>query len=121
MDSRFRMLVMLLRQLCCFALGFTLMGCGGTYYKMHGVVDGDQEVFNGTFVRRFSGVGDFQIRSTKGRVCTGEMPFEGKTRARGTITCNDGQTGTIELTTDGEQGNGAGTIGGRPFVFTAVL
>ena len=102
-------------------LAVALAGCGGTYYKMHGVVDGDQEVFNGTFVRRFNGVGDFQIRSTKGRICTGEMPFEGKTRARGTITCNDGQTGTVELTTDGEQGNGSGTIGGRPFVFTAVL
>lgn len=109
------------RLLLCLPLTLSLAGCGGTYYKMHGVVDGDQEVFNGTFVRRFNGVGEFQIRSTKGRTCTGEMPFEGKTRARGTIKCSDGQTGTAELTTDGEQGNGSGTIGGRPFVFTAVL
>lgn len=110
-----------MRWIALAALGIALTGCGGTYYKMHGLVEGDQEVFNGTFVRRFNGVGDFQIRSTKGRVCKGEMPFHGRTVASGTITCNDGHTGRVELTTDGEQGNGAGTINGRPFTFTVVL
>ena len=103
------------------SLGLALSGCGGTYYKMHGVVEGDQEVFSGTFVRRFNNVGDFQIHSTKGRRCTGEMPYESRKRARGTIVCSDGQSGTVELVSDGEQGNGTGVIGGRPFAFTVVL
>jgi hypothetical protein len=91
---------------------------------MDGSISNPDEAFAGGFMSHFNGKGEFQFRTIKGRVCTGEMPlpFQGRTTTRGPITCSDGLTGTIEVTMDGlNGGNGTGQIAGRPFAFVFVL
>lgn len=104
------------------ALCLLVVGCGGTMYSMHGFFEGEQETFSGGFTWHFDDEGNLQFRTTKGRTCIGKIPsIKGNMRAssgQGTITCNDGQTGTFQYTAENMQGNGKGTIGGRPFAFT---
>lgn len=114
-----------LRNAILIVLTLGVAGCGGAYFTMNGAVDGGQELFTGTMIRRFNDEGDLQFRTTSGRTCTGKIPLfrgrvAGATQAQGTVTCSDGQTGTFDFAGEDLRGNGRGTIGGRPFVFTVM-
>jgi hypothetical protein len=103
-----------------------LTGCASvaSNYRISGSIDNGKEAFTGPFQSRGDDVGDFQVRTAKGRTCTGEvpLPFNGKVLRpkiiRGTISCDDGQSGFFDLQFDhGNGGNGTGVIGSHPFTF----
>lgn len=102
------------RLLICAMAFLALAGCSGTVPVSGETADGEQ--FSGTFTRRTNGLGSaVALRSDKGAVCEGQWSLDERSTGSVVIVCDDGRTGTAELTGHGGSGTMKGMLGGLPF------
>ncbi|WP_422000413.1 hypothetical protein [Reyranella sp.] len=80
----------------------------------------DGERFAGTFGYPGDGRGGgpFELRSDRGAVCAGRWQLDDDGAGATFLTCEDGRSGTAELSTRSAPGTLRGMLGGKPFIGT---
>lgn len=94
-----------------------LVGCG-TGIPMGGeTLEGER--FVGSLTARGRDYGPMDIRNSGGVECSGIWQLDSQSSGSASFTCNDGRTGTAELSAnDATAGTMKGMLGGKPFVGT---
>lgn len=91
-----------------------LAGCSGTVPVRGETTDGEQ--FSGTFTRRTNGLGSaVALKSDKGAICEGQWSLDEQSTGSVVIVCNDGRTGSAELSAHDGSGTMKGMLGRMPF------
>lgn len=95
-----------------------LSACSVTEPVMGAMEDGS-ETFRGTTTGYADGSGTLEVVSNKGLRCEGKWVFVNRPRfGRGTVFCNNGESGPFEFVGTGRHGTGNGRLGNRRFTFT---
>ncbi|MFZ5781814.1 MAG: hypothetical protein ACOY4R_16605 [Pseudomonadota bacterium] len=96
----------------------SLAACGGTVPVTAETPDGER--FAGTFGYPGDGRGGgpFELRSDRGAVCAGRWQLDDDGAGATFLTCDDGRTGTAELSTRSVPATVRGMLGGKPFIGT---
>jgi hypothetical protein len=94
-----------------------LSGCAMTLPVMGQSSDGS-EVFTGSATGYADGAGTLDIKSSRGRTCSGNFVYVTSRQGAGTFVCSDGSSGPFTFVSTGTRGTGTGEIGGVPFTFT---
>ncbi|WP_428650224.1 hypothetical protein [Roseibium sp.] len=92
-------------------------GCSVTAAVKGQSTDG-REKFEGTATGYADGSGTLEIKSNRGRTCTGTFVYVTYRDGEGTFTCNDGASGPFRFVSTGTKGTGTGNLNGRQFTFT---
>ncbi|WP_430395843.1 hypothetical protein [Ferrovibrio sp.] len=56
--------------------------------------------------------------SSRGAVCNGTYEYINFRNGEGVFSCSDGRSGPFKFASEGNKGNGSGTLGNQQFVFT---
>ncbi|MBN9514786.1 MAG: hypothetical protein J0H97_15375 [Alphaproteobacteria bacterium] len=93
----------------------SLGACSGTVPVSGETADGER--FNGTFSTPGDGRGGgaLSLRGDKGVACDGRWQLDEDRAGAVFITCDDGRTGTAELSTNETPGTMRGMLGGKLF------
>jgi hypothetical protein len=96
----------------------SLVACASTVPVTGETPDGER--FAGTFGYPGDGRGGgpFELRSDRGVVCEGRWQIDDDGAGATFLTCDDGRTGTAELSTRSVPGVVRGMLGGKPFTGT---
>lgn len=99
--------------LICTGAILLLTACSTTVPVTGETADGER--FSGTFNRRTGAYsGSVALGSDKGAVCEGRWQLDEQRTGSAVIICNDGRTGTGELSTQEANGTLSGMLGGQP-------
>ncbi|MEM9631358.1 MAG: hypothetical protein AAGA50_08535 [Pseudomonadota bacterium] len=93
------------------------IGCSVTAAVKGQATDGS-ETFTGSATGYADGSGTLEIKSSRGRVCTGTFVYVTYRDGEGTFNCNDGASGPFRFVSTGTKGTGTGNLNGKQFTFT---
>lgn len=104
-----------MRRLSCSLALLSLAACSGTVPVSGETADGER--FTGTFSTRTDGRdgGTAELRSDKGVTCDGRWTLDQDRSGSTIVACDDGRTGTAELSTRETPGTMKGMLGGKLF------
>jgi hypothetical protein len=104
-----------MRRLSCSLALLSLAACSGTVPVSGETADGER--FTGTFSTRTDGRGGgtAELRSDKGAACDGRWQLDQDRTGSAIVTCDDGRTGTTELSARETPGTMKGMLGGKLF------
>lgn len=85
---------------------------------VQGTVGNSRETFFGEATGYMDGSGVITIRSEQGPTCRGAFVYITSRQGEGTMTCDDGRTGSFSFVSTGHSGTGKGKVGGEEFIFT---
>lgn len=94
-----------------------IAGCSATISVTGGLTDGS-ETFAGNGEAAMSRTAPFNVTSSNGANCSGAFQMESFTAGTGTISCNDGRTGTFDWQSQAGKMIGNGTLSGQSFNLT---
>lgn len=64
------------------------------------------------------GTGELTLLSSHRATCRGSFVYTSRRRGEGTLTCDDGRSGSFHVASIGESGSGVGELAGQRFTFT---
>jgi hypothetical protein len=79
---------------------------------------GEGERFVGSLTTRGRDYGPMDMRNSSGVECSGTWQLDSQRSGSASFTCNDGRTGTAELSASDASGTMKGMLGGKPFAGT---
>jgi hypothetical protein len=100
-----------------FVLAGFCAGCTATAAVNGQSTDGS-ETFTGKAIGYVDGSGTLEIKSSRGRTCSGTFVYKTYRDGEGTFTCNDGASGPFRFVSTGTKGTGSGNLNGKQFTFT---
>lgn len=95
-----------------------LAACGSATLPIRGQSSDGYERFTGTSTGTVETGGTLSLISNRGRSCSGEFYYFAPRQGAGTLTCNDGSSGSFRFIAAGTRGTGTGVLGGRNFTFS---
>ena len=93
-----------------------LSGCGTAIPMDGGTAGGEQ--FVGSLTARGRDYGPLEMRNGTGVECSGIWQLDAQRSGSASFTCNDGRSGTAELSPGDTAGTTKGMLGGKPFAGT---